>query len=179
MCSEALRQFRELIRKDNKWPPRSRKFDNERRNLVFWFVDNCPSNEGPANARGFDDYGISHPSDYKRLKNRILAAVNVEKGTTYKYCKSGEMENLIDDILDLYNKRHKAVIFFSKGKNEEMDSLYIRIRNSFAHGNYYKVGGYYILWNETGSDSKPKKLGSFMVLKYDHLRAIYGALEQQ
>lgn len=62
----------------------------------------------PANARGFDDYGISHPSDYKRLKNRILAAVNVEKGTTYKYCKSGEMENLIGDILDLYNKQVNA-----------------------------------------------------------------------
>ena len=87
------------------------------------------------------------------------------------------MENLISDIIDLYRKRHRAIIFFVEGENREMDSLYIRIRNSFAHGNYYKVGAYYILWNETGQNTM--KLGSFMMLKYDHLIDIYRALEQQ
>ena len=84
------------------------------------------------------------------------------------------MEDLIDKIEDIYKSRKKAIIYFSKGAYREMDSLYIRIRNSFAHGNFFKINDYYYLWNETSS--KQKKLGSFMLLKYDHLKSIYKAL---
>ncbi len=101
----------------------------------------------------------------------------MKKDETYRYFESGpEMEALIDEIENIYSSRKKAVLFFLKGKNREMDSLYIRIRNSFAHGNYFKVGDYYYLWNETGSEGKTKKLGSFMILKYSDLKTIYSAL---
>ncbi len=83
---------------------------------------------------------------------------------------------MIEEIEKIYSSRRKAVIFFSKGTHGEMDSLYIRVRNSFAHGNYFKVGNYYYLWNETGSEARTKRLGSFMVLKYSDLKSIYEAL---
>lgn len=85
------------------------------------------------------------------------------------------MKKLISEIERIYSSRGKPTIYFSKGEFEEMDSLYIRIRNSFAHGNYFKKGNYYILWNESGSNNK-KNLSSFMTLKYEHLKAIYDAL---
>jgi len=69
-----------------------------------------------------------------------------------------DMEALVDEIETLYASRRKPVIFFSKGRYGEMDSLYVRIRNSFAHGNYFKVREYYYLWNETGSEGKLRKL---------------------
>ena len=84
------------------------------------------------------------------------------------------MEALIADIEQLYAKRRKAVIFFAKGNYDEMDSLYIRIRNSFAHGNYFRINDYYYLWNDTTGS----RLGSFMVLKYDHLKKTYMALQE-
>lgn len=178
MYSETLKRFKELIRNDNRWPHKSKKFENERRELLFWFVGNCLSSKGPENARGFDDYGIKCPSDYTKLKKRILVSVDLQESITYKYFESGiEMENLIGDFIDLYNKRHKAIIYFTKDTHKQMDSLYTRMRNSFAHGNYFKVKDYYILWNETGRDTK--KLGSFMMLKFDHLRDIYRTLGSQ
>ena len=110
------------------------------------------------------------------MKDRIIDSVGLKKDDTYKYCENGkDMEDLIDDIERVYSSRRKAIIYFSKGKYREMDSLYIRIRNSFAHGNYFIVRDFYYLWNETGSN-KPKKLGSFMVLKYNDLKKIYNAL---
>ena len=84
-----------------------------------------------------------------------------------------KLEKLIAEVEQLYAKRRKAVIFFAKGNYAEMDSLYKRIRNSFAHGNYFKINDYYYLWNETTGHC----LGSFMVLKYEHLKKIYMALQ--
>ena len=57
-----------------------------------------------------------------------------------------------------------------------MDSLYIRLRHSIAHDNFFKIRDYYYLWNETGKEGRTKRLGSFMVLKYNDLKSIYDAL---
>lgn len=86
------------------------------------------------------------------------------------------MEKLIEKIEKIYSSSPKAIIYFSKSEHKEIDSLYIRIRNSFAHGNYFKIRDYYYLWNETGNGQRAKKLGSFMILKYEHLNLIYKAL---
>ena len=87
-----------------------------------------------------------------------MESVGLKDGDTYKFCKTGnEMEALIDDIEKIYGSRRKPIVYFSKGSYGEIDSLYIRIRNSFAHGNYFKVKDYYYLWNETGSEVKTKR----------------------
>lgn len=174
--SASLTLFRELIKEDNK-RTMSRKREEERRNLLFWFVDNCPASDGPETAKKFNDFGIITNNHYKELKRRIIENTGLKKGDTYRYCENGtEMEGLIGTIETIYSSRRKAIIYFSKGKFGEMDSLYIRLRNSFAHGNYFKVKDYYYLWNETGSDGKTQRLGSFMMLKYEDLKGIYKAI---
>lgn len=174
--SDSLTRFRDLIKNDNR-RIKSKKREKEKRDLLDWYVDNCPSHDGPETARKFEDFGIITNYDYKQLKSKIIDILGLKKDDTYKYCTTGnDMEALVDEIETLYASRRKPVIFFSKGRYGEMDSLYVRIRNSFAHGNYFKVREYYYLWNETGSEGKPKKLGSFMVLKYSDLKAIYNAL---
>lgn len=174
--SNTLIKFKELIKNDNK-RIESKRRSEEKRDLLEWFVDNCPSKDGPETAKKFSDYGIKFNVDYSKLKQRIINSVGLKKGDSYRYCMNGkDMEMLIDEIENFYSSRKKEIIYFSKGRNAEMDSLYIRIRNSFAHGNYFKKRDYYYLWNETGSKNRTKKLGSFMVLKYEHLRLIYNAL---
>ena len=174
-CSDSLIRFRELIRNDNR-RINSKKREKEKRDLLDWFVDSCPANGGPETAKKFADFDIRSNGDFKKLKERILRSIGLKKDETYRYCKTGiEMEALIDEIEKIYSSRRKAIIFFSKGNFGEADSLFIRIRNSFAHGNYFKIRDYYYLWNETGSETK-KKLGSFMVLKYGDLKSIYNAL---
>ena len=178
-CCGAFLRFKELIKNNNKRND-SKKQREERRDLLEWYIYNCPSKSGPETAKKFADYGIKSSANYKELKNLIINIVGLKKDDTYKYRKTGnEMEELIDEIEKLYSSRRKPVIYFSKGECEEMDSLYIRIRNSFAHGNYFKIKDYYYLWNETGSEHKTNKLGSFMVLKYAHLKSIYEALNKQ
>lgn len=172
--SDSLSRFRELVKKDNR-RIKSRKREEEKRDLLVWFVDNCPANGGPETAMRFADFDIKYGYHFSKLKNRIIDSIGLKKDDTYKYCDSGrKMEALIDEIEKIYSSRRKAIIFFSKGNHNEMDSLYIRIRNSFAHGNYFKVGDYYYLWNETGTVTK--KLGSFMVLKFSDLKSIHEAL---
>ena len=174
--SDSLTRFRELIKNDNK-RINSKKREKERQDLQDWYVYNCPAQEGPETAKKFSDFGIKYNSDYKKLKSRIIGAIGLKKDDTYRYCKNGsEMEALIDEIEKIYSSRRKAIIYFSKGSHGEVDSLYIRIRNSIAHVNYFKVRDYYYLWNETGSEGRTKRLGSFMVLKYSDLKAIYNAL---
>lgn len=173
--SEALKNFRKLIEKDYRRTS-SPKREKEKKNLLLWFVDNCPSSAGPELARKFKDYGIIRSNDFKWLKTKILRSLRLEKGTTYKYCLgSNEMESLIEEIKFAYASHQKRVIFFSKGEGAEIDSLFARIRNSFAHGNYFFKNGLYYLWNETGSSNK--KLGSFMALKYKDLKSVYEALK--
>lgn len=173
--SDALLRFKTLIKSDYKNHD-SKKKKEERMNLLEWYVHNCPSNRGPEKSKKFADYGIKSGADYKELKSQIISSIGLKKNDTYIYCSNGkEMENLIDKIENVYSSRRKAIIYFSNGEYKEMDSLYIRIRNSFAHGNHFKFRDYYYLWNETGS--KQKKLGSFMVLKYEHLKSIYNALD--
>lgn len=142
--SEALKNFRKLIEKDYRRAP-SPKREKEKKNLLLWFVDNCPSSAGPELARKFKDYGIIRSNDFKQLKTKILRSLRLEKGTTYKYCLgSNEMESLIEEIKFAYASHQKRVIFFSKGEGAEMDSMFVRVRNSFAHGNYcFKNGLYY------------------------------------
>lgn len=174
--SDSLARFRELVKKDYK-KINGKKREKEKKDLLDWCVDNCPAHEGPEIAKKFADFGINYGYDFSKLKNRIIKAVGLKEDDTYKYCSNGgKMEALIEEIEKIYSSRRKAVIFFSKGTHGEMDSLYIRIRNSFAHGNYFKVGNYYYLWNETGSEARTKRLGSFMVLKYSDLKSIYEAL---
>lgn len=174
--SDSLTRFRELVKKDYR-RINGKKREREKRDLLDWYVDNCPAHEGPETAKKFADYGIRFGYDFKKIKKRILDVVGLKEDNTYKYCSNGsEMEALIDEIEKIYSSRRKAVIYFSKGSYGEIDSLYIRIRNSFAHGNYFKVGDFYYLWNETGSEVKTKKLGAFMVLKYSDLKSIYDAL---
>lgn len=174
--SASLMRFKTLIENDNR-RIKSKKREKEKRDLLDWYVDNCPAHNGPETAMKFIDYGIKYNYDFKKLKCRIIDAVGLKKDDTYKYCKTGsEMEALIDEIEKIYCSRRRAIIYFSKGSYGEVDSLYVRIRNSFAHGNYFKVRDFYYLWNETGSDGKTKKLGSFMVLKYSDLKAIYYSL---
>lgn len=173
--SENLQRFKALIENGAK-NYRGKEKKAEIKNLLYWFVDNCPSKKGPEKSKKFSGYGICKNSDYKKLKHRIIDKVKLKKEVSYKYCKNhSEMKKLISEIERIYSSKCKPTIYFSKGEFEEMDSLYIRIRNSFAHGNYFKKGNYYILWNESGSNNK-KNLSSFMTLKYEHLKAIYDAL---
>ncbi len=175
--SESLKHFRQLIKKDYK-RINSKKGREEKRDLLDWFVDNCPANDGPEMAKKFVDYGITSSYDCKRFKIRIIENIGLVKGDTYICFDSGnKMDAMIDKIEILYFSRRKPIIFFSKGKHGEIDSLYIRIRNSFAHGNYFKIRNYYYLWNETGQEKgKGQKLGSFMVLKYSDLKILYETL---
>lgn len=174
--SDALSRFRELIKKEYK-RNNSKKREKEKRDLLDWYVDNCPAHGGPETAKKFSAYNIKTNHDFKILKERIINNVGLKRNDTYRYCETGnEIESLIDEIEKIYNSRRKPIIYFSKGRYGEVDSLYIRIRNSFAHGNYFKVRDYYYLWNETGSEVRTKKLGSFMILKYSDLKSIYNAL---
>lgn len=133
-CSASLNIFIDLVRKTTK----QKKKANEIKDLLFWFVDNCPSENGPDNAKKFKDYGINGGSAFKTLKKSIITSVGLKKDSTYIWCESNKIEEQIENITKIFKKAKKIIYFTSGTSKKEMDSLFIRIRNSFAHGNYLK-----------------------------------------
>lgn len=173
--SDILREFRQTIEIDykrNEYGTSSK----ERRDLLLWFVDECPSKAGPEIAMKFDDYGIKFGADYSKLKKRIIDSIDLGK-ERYNFLPSAK------DVERTYKeKQHDymgesigQVIIFSKRESGEIDSLYVRIRNAFAHGNYFKKGKYYYLWNEVSG--KEYKLAAFMILTFKSLKQIHSVLE--
>lgn len=65
--SDILREFRQTIEIDYKRNEDGTS-SKERRDLLLWFVDECPSKAGPEIAMKFDDYGIKFGADYSKLK---------------------------------------------------------------------------------------------------------------
>jgi hypothetical protein len=175
--SKVLMEFRETIesnyrRKDNT------QNTSERRDLLLWFVDECPSKAGPENSMKFDDYGVKSGADYKRLKDKIISSIGLKKdGYIYHRDGAKKLEEEYEDIQSKYiSKGNNQVIAFVKGESGQLDSLYTRIRNSFAHGNYFKKKGYYYLWNEVVG--KESKLASLMILTFKSLEQIHSILKE-
>lgn len=172
--SDILREFRQTIEIDYK-RNEDGKSSKERRDLLLWFVDECPSKAGPEIAMKFDDYGIKSGADYSKLKERIIDSIDLGK-ERYDFLSSAK------DVERTYKeKQHDymgesigQVIIFSKGESGQIDSLYVRIRNAFAHGNYFKKGKYYYLWNEV--TGKEYKLAAFMILTFKSLKQIHSVL---
>ena len=96
--SKVLMEFRETIesnyrRKDNT------QNTSERRDLLLWFVDECPSKAGPENSMKFDDYGVKSGADYKRLKDKIISSIGLKKdGYIYHRDGAKKLEEEYEDI---------------------------------------------------------------------------------
>lgn len=180
--TETLSRFKKLIENDNRRNSKEENIENIR-DFLEWYIYNCPSNKGPETSKKFIDYGLKTPHDYKKLKSRIVDNIGLKKDTSYIYCTQGlEKENstIIDAIEKNLSSDITPLIYFSKGEHEQIDSLYIRIRNAFAHGNFFliKNTNFYCLWNEINKKNKPTQLGAFMILNYSHLKFIYNVLDK-
>lgn len=173
--SDILREFRQTIEIDykrNEYGTSSK----ERRDLLLWFVDECPSKAGPEIAMKFDDYGIKFGADYSKLKKRIIDSIDLGKERYIFLPSAKDVERTYKEKQhDYMGESIGQVIIFSKGESGEIDSLYVRIRNAFAHGNYFKKGKYYYLWNEVSG--KEYKLAAFMILTFKSLKQIHSVLE--
>ena len=156
MKSKVLIEFRKSIEEYYKRKDKDKdntKNISERRDLLLWFVDECPSKAGPENSMKFDYYGVKSGADYKRLKDKIISNIGLEEDGYIFLDSAKKLEEEYEDI----------------------QSKYIRIRNSFAHGNYFKKKGYYYLWNEVVG--KESKLASLMILTFKSLEQIHGILK--
>lgn len=165
-----ISDFNDLIINDNRFNM-TKKNIIEIKELLFRYVDNCPSKKGPERAKKFKDYNIFHGYDYKCLKKEIYKIINENN---YIFFENNNSSSLNYDIIKqkYYNIKSPCIIF-AKAEYSEIDSLFKRIRNSFAHGNYFKNKNYYILWNVNRNNC----LSSFMKLKYVHLFNIFECLK--
>ncbi len=145
----------------------------EIKELLWLYVANCPSKKGPKCAKKFHDYGITADFIYKNLKGRILRKLNLIKKKTYLYYETTPI--LDQAIWSLINKSldpNEKLVFLVKGDFAEIDSLYIRLRNAFAHGNFSRKRKHYFLWNTNKND----ELCFFASLYYDDLTNIFNLL---
>lgn len=155
--------FATLIKDDIKFE--KKEWEEEIKELLFRYVDNCPCKKGSVNSKKFKDYGVVKNYQFSKLKKSILSKINKD---CYKLNEPINKEN----IEEIHNNNLKETIIFNKGEFGELDSLFIKIGNSFAHGNYFVKKKLYILWNDNG-----KNINSFMILSYVSLINIFKSLE--
>lgn len=168
-----IKWFSGLIEGDRQ-NKKSKKRTEELAELFLRFVDNCPSARGPKESDKFVDYGLRTKRSFGLFKKRLFTTLAISQDNYICLGSSNDLYETRDDIIRLYRNRKRPTILFVKGEYGEIDSLFIRIRNAFAHGNYFKKGDYYILWNGA-DDGKPLKC--FMMLKYSHLISIFDSLK--
>lgn len=145
----------------------------EIKELLWLYVSNCPSKKGPKCAKKFHDYGLTANVTYKNLKERILQKLNLLTKKTYLYYKNTPI--LDQTIWALINKSlnsNEKLVFLVKGDFAEIDSLYIRLRNALAHGNFIRKRKHYFLWNTNKND----ELCFFVSLYFDDLIFIFNSL---
>lgn len=147
---------------------------DEIKNLLYFFVDSCPSQKGPVCNKKFADYGLKYPCHYSKYKKMMFESIPWLKAN-YAYIQPPKkVDDFKEKIMKSYNGKKKPLIYFCKGEYGEMDSLFIRFRNAFAHKNYIKKGDYYIIWNYGRKDNQ---INAFMMLKHSHLKTIFETLE--
>ena len=175
MCT--INWFYNLI-SNKKCVTNRKELEQQKKELIFMFVGNCPSKKINISSKHFEDYGIGK-YDYKKLKNKILMVTGLIKNNNYIY-NNTDLKNLIETFYETKNE----CIMLKKNDIGEMERLYICVRNSFAHGNFFvlnekrkkekfdKNNYKYFLWNESSRGN----ISSFMILTYVHLQSIFNAL---
>ena len=173
MNDNDIKWFLDLIKSDRN-NRKSKKRLSEISDLNLKFITNCPSAKGPVTSAKFIDYGFKTGRSFSSLKKRIIDSVP-HLSDNYRFLDSSKkLYELKNTIVSLYETRKTPTIFLVHGEFGEIDTLFIRLRNAFAHGNFFKKNDYYIIWN--GIDDK-EPLKCFMILKYCHLVSIYNCLE--
>lgn len=146
----------------------NKKNQAEIKELLYSYVLNNPSSAGPENAKKFTDYQITTPQRYKKVIGAIKEIVGNDED--YIYLKDKKIDN---DILNIFESscQHKEIIIFKTNNVGQLDSLFARLRNAFAHGNIRKYKQNYILWNENN-----KVLSLLCILSYASLIKILNAV---
>lgn len=164
----------DLIEKGRK-DKNSYKHEKQIKDLLYDFVDNCPSKRGPEYCRKFSDYGFCCRADYGKYKRKIFEIFPQLKDNFKQIKSPDKIENYTQNILQVYNEK-KTAVYFVKGKFGEIDTLFQKIRNAFAHKNYFEKDGYYIIWNYGKSSHK---ISCFRKLKYRQLIEIFELLKDK
>lgn len=147
----------------------SKKTKTEEMELLYSYVLNNPSSSGPKNAKKFIDYQILKSSQYKEIigKTKKLFA----NDGAYIYLEDKIIDKDILDIFESSCQHQKELIVFKPNNVGQLDSLFARLRNSFAHGNILKYKQRYVLWNE-----QHKILSMLGVLSYNSLIQIINSV---
>lgn len=134
--------------------------------MLFDFVYHSPSKKGSVNSKKFKDYGIITPQYYSKVINKIKNGLKLVKNKNYFFLKNDKITQNHISIFNEAIKNRKDFFCFKPNSIGHLDSIYNRIRNSFAHGNFYKQAGFYIAWNEDAENLKALFVLSIDTLKY-------------
>ncbi len=147
----------------------NKKNQSEIKELLYSYVLNNPSSAGPENAKKFTDYQITTPQRYKKVIGAIKEIVGNDED--YIYLKDKKIDNDILNVFESSCHHPKELIIFRTNNVGQLDSLFVRLRNAFAHGNIRKYKQNYVLWNE-----KNNILSLLGVLSYTSLMKIMDAV---
>ncbi len=156
------KEFNNII---NKYTKNYSKKDTDKiKNLLYNYVLNNPCKDGSKQSKKFKDYGLCNKHDYSKVLKSIRELVNVEN---YMFIKTGHIEQELIEKFDNCIKNSSKMIIFKNNGIGQLDSLFYRIRNAFAHGNFIINKKMYIMWNE-----QKEKIYSICILSYEDLIAI-------
>ena len=144
--NEIYKEFIKIIKKkfDNYYSCKNKNI-NEEKELRHFYVLNNPYSSSTKGIKKFSDYGISSPSEYKKIIKKIK---NIVGNDNYIFIKKGGItENELIKFKEQF-ENNKELIIFIKNDVGQLDALFTRLRNSFAHSNLFKTNKKYVLWNE-------------------------------
>lgn len=135
--------------------------------ILDFYLFRCPVEGGSVKAKTFKDYGFEGQRLYSKLKSRMLNIEGSEVKERYYPCTKQEL----DVYYEIYkSNKSELCIFLKHDEKLVMQSLFKAIRNSFAHGSFYKYQykneHYYYFENVDGYKKAQIQLKEKTLLKW-------------
>ncbi len=133
MCTEETKTYQELIKAEAEIDWDSKNFWN----IIRFYLIECPSRNGglqnPVSAKGklLAAYGWEGGPKFSELKKAFIHACS--RLETFEGVKNGSIKSKLEGIAP-----PTEYCSFSFSSNE-METLLRKIRNAFAHGNFYPI----------------------------------------
>lgn len=106
--------------------------------ILQFYMFECPVNDPLVSIRGkkFKDYGFVGTTKYGKLKSEMLKAATDSLKRNYCPCKAEKVDAVWNEKMRSISPPDEYCVFNETSKGTKMESLFVAIRNAFAHGSF-------------------------------------------
>lgn len=126
------------------------RFTNHLSKAIFQLLLKCPNEKSSKLSYSFEELGLFEKSDFINRIDRVHAILKIQI-SNYIWKDLVLQDEWFERFILSIEKSKSFVYMYKSGKH--LETLFIKLRNAVAHGQYYVKGNRIILWNSSTKDN--------------------------